>query len=134
MMQIFQVLKPHVRSGWRVYLGMLGALGVPLAAQAAPFCIESQGLPAQCIYYDAGDCQKEAGRQGATCSANPDEMHLTSNVGQYCLITSQQISLCIYSDRNTCSIDAARQHGACTYAPTVAPSGAPDPYAAIGGR
>jgi hypothetical protein len=59
---------------------------------------------------------------------------MTANVGQYCLITSQQVSLCIYSDRDTCIADAARQHGACSYAPEVAPSGAPDPYAAIGGR
>jgi hypothetical protein len=50
------------------------------------------------------------------------------------MVTSQMVSLCIYSDRGTCAADAARQHGACTDSPIVAPSGAPDPYAAIGGR
>jgi hypothetical protein len=134
MMPMLPVAKLYVQPTWRPYLIVLGVLGMPLAAHAAPFCIQSQGLPAQCIYYDAGDCQKEANRQGAICSANPDEVHMTANVGQYCLITSQQVSLCIYSDRDTCIADAARQHGACSYAPEVAPSGAPDPYAAIGGR
>lgn len=134
MMPGFPAVNLPIRSAWQRRLIVLGAVMTPLAAQAAPFCIQSQGLTPQCIYYDAGDCQKEANRQGAICSANPDEVHLSANVGQYCLITSQQVSLCIYSDRGTCTADAARQHGACTDSPTIAPSGAPDPFAAIGGR
>ena len=131
---MFPMLSLNVRPACQSRLILLGSLLLPMTAQAAPFCIESQGLTPQCTYYDAGECQKEANRQGATCSANNDEVRLTANVGQYCLVTSQQVSLCIYSDRSTCAADATRQHGACTNAPTVAPSGAPDPYAAIGGR
>ena len=122
------------RPAWRARLILLGSLVMPVAAQAAPFCIESQALSPQCIYYDAQSCQTEANRQGAICSANRNEVRLTNNVGQYCLVTSQLVSLCIYSDRGTCTADALRQHGTCTNSPTLAPSAAPDPYAAIGGR
>jgi hypothetical protein len=124
----------RVRPSVQRHLYLIGSLLLPVAAQAAPFCIESQALSPQCIYYDADTCRREAYRQGAICSANKDEVRLTTNVGQYCLVTSQLVSLCIYSDRGTCSADAERQHGTCTNAPTVAPSAAPDPYAAIGGR
>jgi hypothetical protein len=135
-------VQPMIRSSdpaqpdrpWRAHLILLGSLILPVAAQAAPFCIESQALKPLCIYYDAHSCQTEANRQGAICSANRDEVRLTSNVGQYCLVTSQLVSLCIYSDRGTCTADAQRQHGTCTNSPAVAPSAAPDPYAAIGGR
>src|SRR5258708_39893953 len=88
---------------------LLGSIVMRAAAKAARFCIESQGLKPQCIYYDAQSCRKEANRQGAICSANTKEVRLTANVGQYCLVTSQLVSLCIYSDRGTCTADAERQ-------------------------
>lgn len=113
---------------------LLGFLALPAMAYAAPFCIESQALSPICIYYDAASCQKEANRQGGVCSANPNEVKLSSNVGQYCLVTSDGSSQCIYSDRGSCATDAVREHGACTSSPILAPSGAPDPYSAIGGR
>jgi len=118
----------------RAIPAVLFGLLLPATAVAAPFCITSQALSPICIYYDANSCQREANRQGATCTVNNDEVHLSHNVGQYCMVTSQGVSECIYSDRTTCAIDAARQHGICTNAPVVAPSGAPDPYAAIGGN
>jgi hypothetical protein len=113
---------------------LFGLVVLPSSVLAAPFCIENQAMSPYCIYYDADSCQREANRQGATCSVNTNEVALVPNVGQYCLVTSQGASLCIYSDRGTCAIDAERQHASCTNAPIVAPSAAPDPYAAIGGR
>jgi hypothetical protein len=133
-MKFFSVQSLHIRPAWQRRLLLLGSLVLPAAAQAAPFCLSSQALSPMCIYYDASSCQQEANHQGGICTANPDEVHLTTNVGQYCLVTSQLVSLCIYSDRSTCASDAARQHGACVSAPGIAPSAAPDPYAAIGGR
>jgi hypothetical protein len=109
-------------------------LVLPVGGHAAPFCIATESVPPQCIYYDAHDCRKEATRQGGICSVNPNELHVSTNVGQFCLVTSQQVSLCIYLDRGTCDAEAARQHGACVSSPGVAPSGAPDPYSAFGGR
>lgn len=113
---------------------LLSLLAPPASAIAAPFCIESQALKPICIYYDADSCRNEASRQGAVCSVNTSEVQLPMNVGQYCLTTSEGASLCVYSDRGTCMVDAVREHGACTNSPIVAPSAAPDPYAAIGGR
>lgn len=113
---------------------LLSLLALPAPAIAAPFCIESQALSPLCIYYDADNCRKEADRQGGICSVNANEVKLPINVGQYCLTTSEGASFCVYSDRGACTADAARQHGACTSAPIVAPSAAPDPYAAVGGR
>lgn len=112
---------------------LFGLVVLPSSVLAAPFCIQSQALSPICIYYDANSCRLEAEHQRAICSVNTDEVTLAPNVGQYCLVTSQSTSLCMYSDRGTCTADAERQHGACTNAPVVAPSAAPDPFAAIGG-
>jgi hypothetical protein len=123
-------LLPHTaRFGWVAAL-----LGSAAPALAAPFCIQSQSLPPQCMYYDAAECQNDAARQGGVCSANAAELTLQPGIGQYCLVTSGGASLCIYPDRGSCMADAARQHGACTAAPNAAPgSKAPDPYSSVGG-
>lgn len=115
-------------------LSTISLAATPTAIHAAPFCIQSQALPPQCIYFDPQVCRKDADRQGGTCEVNGSEVRVSINVGQYCVVTSQLVSLCIYSDRGTCTAEAERQHAACTKAPFVAPSAAPDPYAAIGGR
>lgn len=120
---------PHgFRFGWAAIM-----VAIASPALAAPFCMQSQSLPPQCNYYDANECQKDAGRQGGVCSANPQQLALQPGIGQYCVVTSGGVSACIYSDRSTCMAEAARQNGACTQAPNVAPSGSPDPYSAVGG-
>jgi len=113
---------------------LLLCLLIPVRGNAAPICLQTQALGPQCIYYDAAECRKEAGRQGGICSANPKEVRVSPNVGQYCLLTSEHVSLCVYSDRTSCDRDAARQGAVCAYSTGVAPSGAPDPYARIEGR
>jgi len=109
-----------------------GAMLQPV--EAAPFCISSQVLKPQCIYYDAQQCAREANRQNATCSANASELPLSRNVGQYCVVTSSRISNCTYFDRHTCDRDASRLQGTCTVAPTRTGSGAPDPYSVLNGQ
>lgn len=121
------------RPGWRASAVLLGLL-TPVGGHAAPFCLGTQSVPPQCIYYDADSCRREAGRQGGVCSANPQEVRVSTNIGQFCVMTSQQVSLCIYLDRGTCEIAAAHQHGACVSSPGVAPSGAPDPFSPTEGR
>jgi hypothetical protein len=118
---------------WRQSAVLLGLL-IPAGGHAAPFCIGSEAVPPQCIYYDADSCRREAIRQGGVCSANAKELRVSTNVGQYCVVTSQQVSLCIYLDRTSCDAAAASQHGACVSSPGVAPSGAPDPYSSTAGR
>jgi hypothetical protein len=113
------------------------ALAVLLSspALAAPFCIKSQVLPPQCIYYDAQQCSKEALRQNAVCSTNPAELTLAPGNGKYCVVTSSRVSVCAYADRTTCARDAALQQGTCTDAPaTAAGAGVPDPYSTVNGN
>lgn len=102
-------------------------------AMAAPFCIQSQSLPPQCNYYDAHECQREATRQGGTCSVNTQQLTLQPGVGQYCVVTSEGVSMCYYADLGTCQAEATRQNGACTEAPNVAPVRTPNPYSPVGG-
>ena len=120
-------------SAWLLNTMML-ALLMPTGAHAAPFCLQSEAIPPQCIYFNADTCRRDANRQGGYCGTNPDEVHVVTNIGQYCVTTSQIVSLCVYLDRTSCEAEAARQHGACTTSPGRAPSGAPDPFAANVGR
>ncbi len=105
-------------------------LAVPGSAIAAPFCIQTEALPPQCIYYDAGSCNQRAQSMNGTCSINPNDVaiRLTPSIGHYCLVTSGMASLCIYPDQDTCQKEAARQQGACIIAPGRPESPAADPY------
>jgi hypothetical protein len=103
-------------------------------AVAAPFCITSQILPPQCIYYDAQQCRQEAQRQGATCATNATELRLTDGPGQFCVVTSGHYSVCAYLDRPSCEAEAIRQHGACAASTNHVAVGAPDPYSTVNGQ
>jgi hypothetical protein len=120
--------------GFSRFCGLVLLVTGATPAVAAPFCIRTQALSPQCIYYDAGQCQTEAFRQGGVCTVNTAEVHLKPGIGQYCMVTSSVVSLCAYADRGTCAAEATRHHGACVEGPGIAPGKAPDPYAAVGGR
>jgi hypothetical protein len=109
-----------------------GAVVQPAAA--APFCLTNQVMQPQCLYYDAQECAREATRQNAVCAANPLELRLSPNVGQYCVVTSSRASNCSYADRQTCDREATQQRGTCVIAPTRQAVGAPDPYSALNGN
>ncbi len=120
---------------WRLCsVALLAFLGSPAAVLAAPFCVTTQALPPQCLYVDPAECQKDALHQGGVCTVNSAEYKPQPGVGQYCVVGPSLISECIYPDRGTCMSEAKSRHGACVKAPSVAPYGAPDPYAAIGGH
>jgi hypothetical protein len=103
-------------------------LAMPLPATAAPFCVQTQALPPQCIYFDAGSCNERAAQLRGTCSANESEVHVSLGLGHYCLLTSNQTSSCIYVDRGNCERDAHQQRGVCIDAPTRPESPGADPY------
>jgi hypothetical protein len=103
------------------------SLMMPLPALAAPFCVETQAVPPQCIYFDANSCNQRAGQLQGICSANPNEVHVIAGLGHYCLLTSG-VSMCIFTDRANCEREARRQRGACARAPALPESPAPDPY------
>ena len=103
-------------------------LATPLPALAAPFCLRSQALPPQCIYFDAGSCNERARQLQGYCSVNTAEVHVAGGLGHYCLLTSSLVQSCIYVDRGTCNRDAQQQHGACVDAPVRPESPGADPY------
>ena len=105
---------------------VLGIL-MPAAGHAAPFCLQSDAIPPQCIYFDAALCAKDAAKQGGECSANRAEVVLVPNVGKYCMVTSQRASLCIYASITSCQNAAKAQGGACVELYGTG-SGAPNPY------
>lgn len=103
-------------------------LAAPLPALAAPFCVETQAVPPQCMYFDAGSCNERARQMQGYCSVNTAEVQVAGGLGHYCLLTSSLVQSCIYVDRGTCDRDAQQQHGACVEAPVRPESPGADPY------
>ncbi len=117
-----------IPSGRTAIMILLGVLAAPLPAAAAPFCVQTQALPQQCIYYDANECNKRAMQLGGSCAVNTQEVSVSAGLGHYCLFTSSGASFCIYPDRAACDQEAEHQHGVCVIAPDTPESPAPDPY------
>ena len=107
---------------------VLAIFVAPLATQAAPFCVQTQAIPPQCIFVDAGSCNERATQMGGTCTVNRAEVHVSAGLGHYCLLTSSQASACIYADRSVCELEARHQHGVCIDAPSRPESPMADPY------
>ena len=103
-------------------------LTLPVPAIAAPFCVQTQALPPQCIYYDSGSCQQRATQLNGICSVNANEVRLTPSIGHYCLVTGGSAAECIYVDITSCDKEARRQQGACIIAPGRPESPTADPY------
>ena len=86
----------------------------PSSALAAPFCLEAQGTPPECIYYDASECRTRAYEVRGLCIANPGEMIITpGSTGRYCLVLSSRHAQCLYADRTSCENDAGPAGGVC---------------------
>jgi hypothetical protein len=102
---------------------------LPVPAIAAPFCVQTEALPPQCIFYDSGSCQQRATQLNGNCVVNGNEVRLTPSIGHYCLVTSGSAAECIYVDITSCDKEARRQQGACIVAPGRPESPTPDPFA-----
>ena len=61
---------------------------VPATAMAAPFCVQTQAISPQCIFFDAASCNKRAKELGGTCTVDTSQITVSSGVGHYCLLTS----------------------------------------------
>lgn len=96
------------------------------ALQAAPFCVQVQGIPPECIYDDAVQCRKRAAELGGLCAPNAAEITIPAGTGRYCIVDSNRIVQCNYVDRTSCNNDAVRGGGACMEAPNQGVQ--PDPY------
>lgn len=111
--------------------GNISGLGLVLALYAhpllaAPFCVESQGIPPECIYVDAGQCRQRAHEQKGLCVVNPDELTIGTGTGKYCLVDSSRIVQCNYSDFTSCDAEAKKQGAVCIE--TVTSNIQRDPY------
>jgi hypothetical protein len=98
-------------------------------AQGAPWCVSTQALPPQCMFYDPRQCQLVAGQQGGLCVPNGNVHAVRSQLGQYCLVVAGATPACNYVDEGTCAREAKQQGGACVLSsePT-GPNLAPNPY------
>jgi hypothetical protein len=111
-------------------LAAVGLAAVP-GANAAPFCVQSEGVPPQCLYFDAASCDAHARQMHGSCTANSSELHVSPGPGHFCLITSGPVSSCMYFDGASCDVEAKRQHGVCIEQPARSESPPPDPYRLI---
>ena len=117
--------RPCVASATRIAISVLL---VPAPALAAPFCVQTQAIPPQCLFTDAQSCNARAAQMDGTCTVNPADVHVSSGLGHYCLLTSSMVSSCIYTGRANCDRDAKHEQGVCIEAPSRPESPKPDPY------
>lgn len=103
----------------------LAAFSAP-AALAAPFCLELQAVPPECVFFDANACRVEANHQHGACVVNPLEVQLGPSVGAYCIVTSGQATSCTFQDAVSCAREAVHQGGVCVTAPPATAGSAPN--------
>lgn len=115
----------------RTKLVVLFMLAVPLPVLAAPYCVQTQAVPLQCMYTDPASCNTRAAQMGGSCTVNPGEVHVSAGLGHYCLLTAGMVSSCIYADHEGCAREALHQQGVCIEAPGRPESPGPDPYREI---
>lgn len=98
-------------------------------AAAAPYCVNLQGITAQCLYFDANQCRAQARRAGGSCAVNPAELTLPAGGSYpYCL-TGPGYTSCKFADRGSCEAEAGRQRATCVESFAAgAASAPPDPY------
>lgn len=85
----------------------------PSEAFSAPFCIEVQGLPLECLYYDIGSCKQEAEKRDGYCSVNTEEIALTDQGAPYCIIDSSMMPICAFQGGESCNEEAAKRNAVC---------------------
>ncbi len=108
--------------------GLLPSAGV----LAAPYCVQTESIPPQCLYFDPSQCRMEAQHLKGWCVRNPEgSSPINAGTGAYCLLTTGGlVSVCEYQTEGDCMREAIHQGGVCTLAPTRTPEGnpPPDPY------
>jgi hypothetical protein len=98
------------------------------SAVAAPYCVRTEAVPPQCLYFDAASCDARAKQINGYCTINTAELHIAPGIGHFCLLTSGNVANCFYPDAGSCDVEARRQHGVCVAAPSRDESPGPDPY------
>ncbi len=83
------------------------------AATAAPFCVEQQGIPSECWFYDVNSCRHEAGRRGGHCSVNLEEVTLPEQGAPFCVMDSGMVPVCSFQSGESCNEAAAKGNAVC---------------------
>ena len=116
------------RRPWRLALLAMAGLPVSLPAIAAPYCVQTEAVPPQCLYYDAASCNARAKQMQGYCSINTAELRIAPGIGHFCMLTSGNVATCLYPDADSCNAEARRQSGVCVAAPARDESPPPDPF------
>ena len=82
-------------------------------AHAAPFCVEADGMPAECWYHDIGLCKQEADRKRGYCTVNREEIAVPGGDGAFCMVDSTLVPLCAFQHGESCYESAARSDAVC---------------------
>lgn len=82
-------------------------------ALAAPFCVESQGLPAECWFHDVVSCRQEAAKRNGHCSLNQDEVKISDQGAPFCIIDAGMVPVCAFEGGDTCDQEAAKRNAVC---------------------
>lgn len=101
---------------------------IPASAVAAPFCVETDAIPPQCIFYDAAQCNKRAAEMGGQCTVDSSQVQVSTGIGHYCLLTSSKVTYCVFAGRDDCDREAKHQQGVCIQAPGSPEAPGADPY------
>ena len=86
---------------------------VPSAVFGAPFCVEAQGLPPECWYYDVRTCRQEAEKKSSLCTANLQEITLSGQGAPFCIIDSSMVPDCTFQHSENCNEEAAKRNAVC---------------------
>ena len=96
------------------------------SAFGAPFCVEAQGLPSECLYYDAQSCRAEAAKKDGYCAANPEELVLPDHAAPFCLVDTGMAPDCAFQSGEACHDEAAKRNAVCFQ--NTDSGGSDDPY------
>lgn len=98
----------------------------PSGASGAPFCVEAEGVPSECWYYDARLCKEEAFKRSGRCSANLQEISLPKEGQPVCILGSGLVPICSYRSMDDCNNQAANRNAVCFQ--KADSDDMPDPY------
>lgn len=107
---------------------MCVAASIGQQAFAAPYCVQTEAIPPQCLYFDPASCDERAKQMGGYCSVNTAELQAPPGIGHFCELLQGNVGNCFFPDYDSCNLRAKRDHGVCVAAPARDESSAPDPY------
>jgi hypothetical protein len=85
----------------------------PHSARSAPFCIEMEGVPQQCLYFDTKQCWQDAKKQRARCAVNVAELKNSETDNSICMEDSARQPVCGYQNLESCQGEASKRNAVC---------------------